>query len=87
MKTRPTWRKSLLLTCLFVLPLFFPTHTRADILWRNTATGQNALWCMNGAAVIIVLALGREIGGKTTEQITRGNVIGTYMSGGKLTLP
>jgi hypothetical protein len=41
---------------------------------------------MNGAAVIIVLALGREIGGKTMEQITRGNVIGTYMSGGKLTL-
>jgi FG-GAP-like repeat len=51
MKTRPSWRAALLLWFLFLLPVISPTFAHADILWRHAATGQNAVWCMDGVTL------------------------------------
>jgi hypothetical protein len=30
---------------------------KADIIWRNTATGQNAVWLMNGTSLLSIVDL------------------------------
>lgn len=35
----------------------FNVDSRADILWRNTSTGQNTVWLMNGTSVLSQAAL------------------------------
>src|SRR2546430_9186189 len=33
------------------LPIYFDGDGKADILWRNKSTGQNAIWFMNGGSI------------------------------------
>ncbi|HVN24441.1 MAG TPA: FG-GAP-like repeat-containing protein [Syntrophorhabdales bacterium] len=49
MKTAQTWRYSFLL-CSLLLALF-PTYTCADIVWRQTGSGEVVQWHMNDATI------------------------------------
>ncbi len=52
MRTRP-WRISFLLVgLLLVVPALSSASMRAEILWRNTSTGQNAFWHMDGTTFL-----------------------------------
>lgn len=51
MNIRPKWDTSLLLLCLFAPLVLYPTYTHADLVWRNTATGSNMVWYMNGVTM------------------------------------
>jgi hypothetical protein len=51
MDIRPKWHASILL-CLFALLVLYPTYTAAtDIILRNSATGENKVWYMNGTTM------------------------------------
>src|SRR5262245_5755034 len=39
----------------------FDGNGKADVLWRNEATGRNRIWLMDGAALVADQGIGREI--------------------------
>ena len=64
----------------------FNSDGKTDILWRNTATGENAYWYMNGTTLLIgsraLLTVAGSRTGKSSVRVTSTPTARPIFSGG-----